>query len=104
MIRFPIPNCRPKGAAMQLRELKARIRRLEELSRGFALEASRLRKDPGEFLHVERQRYFEAIQQAQACMERARVALGKVCTRLEEQARKRQRVITQEWGDDEFGT
>src|SRR5262249_55207357 len=68
---------RPEEATVQLQDLKASMKRLEELSRGFALESTRWKKGEGSFLHVERVRYVSAIQEAQSCMERAGVALAE---------------------------
>jgi hypothetical protein len=87
---------RPEEELVQLRDLQARIKRLEELSRGFALEAIKLKKGEGEFLHLERVRYVSAIQDAQRWVERARVALAQVCTRLEEKERSRLQMVTEE--------
>jgi hypothetical protein len=86
---------------MQLQDLKATIRRLEELSHGFAQEAERLTEGEGDFLQMERVRYVSAIHDARSCMERARVALAQVCRRLEENARSHLRIVTHEWDTTE---
>src|SRR5262249_46823154 len=91
---------RPEEAAVQLRDLQARIKRLEELSRGFAQESDRLRKGEGEFLQMERVRYVTAIEDVRSCMERAGLVLAQVCTRLEERGL---RVVTEQWDAEEPG-
>jgi hypothetical protein len=60
---------------VQLQSLKARLRRLAELSQGFAVEASRLKHGKGEFPFLERVRYLSAIEDARSCLERASAAL-----------------------------
>jgi hypothetical protein len=81
---------------VQLQGLKARMRRLAELSQGFAVEASRLKHGKGEFPFLERVRYLSAIEDARSWLERARAALANVCAHLEEREEQRRRIVTQE--------
>jgi hypothetical protein len=71
---------------MNLQDLTARVRRLDELRRGLAKEVTLLRKGNDPLLYLERKAYLTAIQDALAGVEAARVALAKACQRLEERA------------------
>jgi len=69
---------------MNLADLAARVRRLDELGRGLAKEVTLWKacKDPP--LYLERKAYLNAIQDALAGVESARVVLAKACQRLEQ--------------------
>jgi hypothetical protein len=69
---------------MNLSDLRARVRRLDQLARGLALEVSLWKSCDDPLLYVERKSYLSAIQDALAGTEAARVALAKVVQRLEE--------------------
>jgi hypothetical protein len=66
-----------------LADLAARMRRLEELTRGLAKEVAVWREGDDPLLYVERKAYLEAIQDALAGMESARVVLARARQRLE---------------------
>jgi hypothetical protein len=68
---------------MNLVDLKKRIRRLDELSRGLAREVVLWRPCNDPLLFLERKVYLNGIQDALAGVEAARVALVKVRQRLE---------------------
>ncbi len=68
---------------MNLEELQARVRRLDQLSRGLSKEVTLWRKGNDPLLYLERKAYLGAIQDALAGVESARVLLAKVCQRLE---------------------
>jgi len=67
---------------MTAQDLKARVRRLDQLARGLAQEVSLWRKGNDPLLYLERKAYLGAIQDALAGAENARVVLAKVCQRL----------------------
>ena len=68
---------------MNLADLKARVRRLDELSRGLAKEVTLWKASNDPLLYLERKVYLNAIQDALAGVETARVLLVKVSQRLE---------------------
>ena len=68
---------------MNLADLKARVCRLDELSRGFAKEVTLWKACNDPLLYLERKVYLNAIQDALAGVEAARVLLVKVSQRLE---------------------
>jgi hypothetical protein len=68
---------------MNLADLRARVRRLDELARGLAKEVQLWRRGNDPLLYLERKIYLEGIQDALAGVEAARVLLAKVCRRLE---------------------
>jgi hypothetical protein len=68
---------------MNLADLKTRIRRLDQLSRGLAKEVVLWRPCNDPLLFVEREAYLKGIQNALTGVEAARVALVKVRQRLE---------------------
>ena len=68
---------------MNLAELLARVRRLDELSRGLAKEVGLWRKGNDPLLYLERKAYLEGIQDALAGIESARVTLAKACQRIQ---------------------
>ena len=75
---------------MNLADLLARVRRLDHLSRGLAKEVSMWRKADDPLLYLERRTYMKGIQDALAGVEEARVALVKVCQRLQAEQEPRQ--------------
>ena len=71
------------AAQMELKEIKARIQRLDKLARGFALEVQRWRAGPDQLLYRERTEYLGTVQDALAGVEAARVVLAGLVRRLE---------------------
>jgi hypothetical protein len=68
---------------MNRADLVARVQRLDELSRGFAKEVALWREGDDPLLFVERRAYLNAIQDALAGVESARVILAKARQRLD---------------------
>jgi hypothetical protein len=68
---------------MNLADLKTRIQRLDQLSRGLAREIVLWRPCNDPLLFLKRKAYLKGIQDALAGVETARVALVKVRQRLE---------------------
>jgi len=68
---------------MNLAALLARVRRLDQLSRGLAKEVGLWRKGNDPLLYLERKAYLEGIQDALAGIESARVTLAKACQRIQ---------------------
>ena len=68
---------------MNLADLAARVRRLDQLSRGLSKEVTLWQACNDPLLYLERKAYLKAIQQALAGVEDARVILAKVRQRLE---------------------
>jgi hypothetical protein len=68
---------------MDLKDLTARVRRLEELGRGLSQEVLLLRRGNDPLLYLERKAYLAAIQDALAGVEAARVVLAQACQRVE---------------------
>ena len=75
---------------LQLHDLKARMVRLEELMRGLAKEVMVVRKANDPLLYLERKGYLDAIQDAVAGLETARVMLAQGVKRIEDAERGRQ--------------
>ncbi len=71
---------------MNLTDLTARVRRLDELARGLAREVALWKDGSDPLLFLERKAYVGAIQDALAAVETGRVVLSKVCQRLEKEA------------------
>lgn len=74
---------------MTLHDLAARVRRLDQLSRGLAKEVSLWKSGDDPLLYLERRTYLTGIQDALAGIETARVALAKARQRLESAERGR---------------
>jgi hypothetical protein len=74
---------------MTLRDLTARVRRLDEISRGLAKEVVLLKECNDPLLYLERRAYLGAIQDALAGVEAARVVLAKARRRLERESGQR---------------
>lgn len=70
---------------MTLDDISVRVRRLDELSRGLAREVALWRKGDDPLLYLERKAYLNAVQDALAGVEGARVVLAQVRQRLESQ-------------------
>ena len=68
---------------MNLPDLGARVRRLDELARGLAKEVSLWRGGNDPLLYLERKAYLDAVQDALAGVEGARVVLARARQRLE---------------------
>jgi hypothetical protein len=68
---------------MNLTDLQARVRRLEQLALGLAKEVTLWKACDDPLLYLERKAYLAAIQDALAGVEGARVALAKARQRLE---------------------
>jgi hypothetical protein len=69
--------------AMNLADMTARVRRLDELARGLAKEVALWKKADDPLLYLERKAYLDAIQDALAGVEEARVILARARQRLE---------------------
>jgi hypothetical protein len=69
-------------------DLTGRIQRLDKLARGLAREVLLWKEGKGSLLYAERQEYLEALQDAVAGLEAARVALARAHQRIEDTKRK----------------
>jgi hypothetical protein len=67
---------------MTLQELKARVRRLDALARGLAMEVLLWKPCNDRLLYVERKAYLAAVRDALAGAEAARVVLAKAVQRI----------------------
>lgn len=67
---------------MTIDDLALRVRRLEQLSRGLAKEVSIWKAGDDPLLYTERRAYLNAIQDALAGVEAARVTLARARGRL----------------------
>jgi hypothetical protein len=63
-------------------DVEARLRRLEELTRGLAREVGLWKEGNDPLLYLERRAYLNGVQDALAGAEAARVALARVLQRL----------------------
>jgi hypothetical protein len=63
-------------------DVAARLRRLEELTRGLAREVTLWREGNDPLLYLERRAYLSGVQDALAGVESARVVLAKACQRM----------------------
>jgi hypothetical protein len=70
-------------------DLRARVRRLEELSLGLSREIELWRKTMHPLQFVEREAYVGALGNAVSAAEEARVILAGAMHRIEDQERKR---------------
>jgi hypothetical protein len=68
---------------MNAADIASRVKRLDQLSRGVALEISQVGKADDPLLYVERQAYLTGLRQALTGFESARVALAMARQRLE---------------------
>jgi hypothetical protein len=70
---------------MNLADLRGRVRRLDQLARGLAKEVTLWKSSSDDpLLYVERRAYLNAIQDALAGIESARVVLARARQRLEQ--------------------
>jgi len=67
---------------MNVADLEARVRRLDQLARGLAKEVALWKSCNDPLLYLERKAYLGAIQDALAGVESARVVLAKARQRL----------------------
>jgi hypothetical protein len=70
---------------MNLSDLQARVRRLDQLARGLAKEVTLWKSCNDPLLYLERKAYLDSIQDTLAGAEAARVILAKVVQRLEKE-------------------
>jgi hypothetical protein len=68
---------------MNLTDLTARVRRLDELARGLAKEVALWKDCNDPLLYLERKAYLAGIQDALSGVETARVALARARQRME---------------------
>jgi hypothetical protein len=80
---------------MTAAEVAARVRRLDQLSRGVGLEISIVSKADDPMLYVERQVYLAAMRGTLGGIESARVVLAKARQRLDSTRSTRPRRCTQ---------
>jgi hypothetical protein len=71
------------GNVLTLSDMIARIQRLDELTRGLAKEVLLWREANDPLLYLERRAYLNAIQDALAGVESARVVLARARQRIE---------------------
>lgn len=64
-------------------DVAKRVRRLEELARGMAREVSVWKEGNDPLLYLERKAYLDALQDALAGLETARVVMARARQRLE---------------------
>ena len=67
--------------------LRARIRRLEELSRGLAIDEETFRTASCPILADEREKHRDGLRQAISGVETARLALVMACQRIDKELR-----------------
>jgi hypothetical protein len=72
-----------------LADVEARMRRLEELTRGLSKEVALWKEGNDPLLYLERRAYLNAIQDALQGVEAARVALAKALQRVAKDGRKK---------------
>ncbi len=73
---------------MNLTDLRSRIRRLEVLVAGLSKELSLWKDCNASVLYVDRLEYLKGIDQAIHDLETARLAMVKVCRRIEESPKR----------------
>jgi hypothetical protein len=69
--------------AMQLTDIRRRVKRLEQLAKGLAKEVSTIREADDPLLYRERKQYLTSIQDAIVGVDAARVILARVVQRME---------------------
>ena len=74
---------RPGKTGMNAADIAARVSRLDQLSRGLALELQTVAKADDPMLYVERQQYLASMRRVLDGVEGARVVLTKARQRLE---------------------
>jgi len=67
-------------------DVAARVRRLEELTRGLAKEVALWKEGNDPLLYLERKSYLNAIQDALAGVDSARVVLARAAQRMQKDA------------------
>jgi hypothetical protein len=67
---------------MTEQDVEARLRRLEQLTRGLSREISLWREGKDPLLYLERRGYLNAMQDLLAAAESARIVLSKALTRM----------------------
>jgi hypothetical protein len=67
-----------------------RVRRLEDLTRGLSREVAMWKEGNDPLLYLERRMYLNAIQDALAGVEAARVVLARASQRLQDEERREQ--------------
>jgi hypothetical protein len=70
----------------QASDLRARIRRLDELTRGLMKEVVHVEDAQDPLLYLERRAYLAALREAVGGLETARVTLARALQRLQEEA------------------
>jgi hypothetical protein len=70
--------------SMTLADLVARVQRLDELTRGLAKEVVLWKECNDPLLYLERKAYLEAIQDALAGVDTARIVLARARQRIED--------------------
>lgn len=90
----------PHGADVVITaaEVTARVKRLDELSRGLSKEVAIWREGNDPLLYLERKAYLNAIQDALAGVESARVVLARAMQRINASSRRTQNDERQEAG------
>ncbi len=73
---------------LHVEDVEKRLRRLEELTRGLSREVSLWKGGNDPLLYLERKSYLNAIQDALAGVEAARVVLARAVQRLQADQRK----------------
>lgn len=68
-------------------DVEARLRRLEELTRGLSREVSLWKEGNDPLLYLERRAYLNGVQDALAGVEAARVVLARAVQRLRAESR-----------------
>jgi hypothetical protein len=71
-----------KTTVFNANDVQARVQRLEQLARGLSKEVSLWREGNDPLLYLERRAYMNAMQDALAGVESARVVLAEVLQRL----------------------
>jgi hypothetical protein len=71
---------------LEVKDIRARIGRLERLTVGLCKEVALIREGNDPLLYLERRAYLNAIQDAIAGVEEARVTLARARQRLDAQA------------------
>jgi hypothetical protein len=74
---------------MNAADIKARVQRLDQLSRGLAREISTINKADDPMLYLERRAYLDALLATVRGVETARVTLAKARQRLDRGGRER---------------
>jgi hypothetical protein len=86
-VKVPVNDTRimkasQRGVTVSEQDIRARLARLEELSRGFAKEAVLIGEGQDPLLYLERRAYLAAIHDILAGIESARVTLSRAMHRV----------------------